>query len=180
MAQLMMQKQYGDSTVTVCHSRSKDLKKECQEADIIIAAIGRPEFVTADMVKPGAVVIDVGTTRVEDETRKGGFRLCGDVKFDEVAPLCSFITPVPGGVGPMTICSLMKNTLAAGKKEYYKQMTAEEYFQRGNECRQRGDWQEALANYMEAIELDPNSPAVIAKEMVENILNFYNKDAYNP
>ena len=120
MAQLMMQKQYGDSTVTVCHSRSKDLKKECQEADIIIAAIGRPEFVTADMVKPGAVVIDVGTTRVEDKTRKSGFRLCGDVKFDEVAPLCSFITPVPSGVGPMTICSLMKNTLAAGKKEYYK------------------------------------------------------------
>ena len=120
MAQLMMQKQYGDSTVTVCHSRSKDLKKECQEADIIIAAIGRPEFVTADMVKSGAVVIDVGTTRVEDKTRKSGFRLCGDVKFDEVAPLCSFITPVPGGVGPMTICSLMKNTLAAGKKEYYK------------------------------------------------------------
>ena len=120
MAQLMMQKQYGDSTVTVCHSRSKDLKKECHEADIIIAAIGRPEFVTADMVKPGAVVIDVGTTRVEDKTRKRGFRLCGDVKFDEVAPLCSFITPVPGGVGPMTICSLMKNTLAAGKKEYYK------------------------------------------------------------
>ena len=81
MAQLMMQKQYGDSTVTVCHSRSKDLKKECQEADIIIAAIGRPEFVTADMVKPGAVVIDVGTTRVEDKARKSGFRLCGDVKF---------------------------------------------------------------------------------------------------
>ena len=120
MAQLMMQKQYGDSTVTVCHSRSKDLKKECQEADIIIAAIGRPEFVTADMVKPGAVVIDVGTTRVEDKARKSGFRLCGDVKFEEVAPLCSFITSVPGGVGPMTICSLMKNTLAAGKKEYYK------------------------------------------------------------
>ncbi|MBF1580874.1 bifunctional methylenetetrahydrofolate dehydrogenase/methenyltetrahydrofolate cyclohydrolase FolD [Prevotella sp.] len=120
MAQLMMQKQYGDSTVTVCHSRSKDLKKECQEADIIIAAIGRPEFVTADMVKPGAVVIDVGTTRVEDKARKSGFRLCGDVKFEEVAPLCSFITLVPGGVGPMTICSLMKNTLAAGKKEYYK------------------------------------------------------------
>ena len=120
MAQLMMQKQYGDSTVTVCHSRSKDLKKECQEADIIIAAIGRPEFVTADMVKPGAVVIDVGTTRVEDKARKSGFRLCGDVKFEEVAPHCSFITPVPGGVGPMTICSLMKNTLAAGKKEYYK------------------------------------------------------------
>ena len=120
MAQLMMQKQYGDSTVTVCHSRSKDLKKECQEADIIIAAIGRPDFVTADMVKKGAVIIDVGTTRVPDATRKSGFRLNGDVKFDEVAPLCSYITPVPGGVGPMTICSLMKNTLAAGKKEYYK------------------------------------------------------------
>lgn len=119
MAQLMMQKQYGDATVTVCHSHSKDLKKECQEADIIIAAIGRPDFVTADMVKPGAVVIDVGTTRVPDATKKSGFRLNGDVKFDEVAEKCSFITPVPGGVGPMTICSLMKNTLAAGKKEYY-------------------------------------------------------------
>lgn len=120
MAQLMMQKQYGDATVTVCHSHSKDLKKECREADIIIAAIGRPDFVTADMVKDGAVIIDVGTTRVPDATRKSGFRLNGDVKFDEVAPKCSFITPVPGGVGPMTICSLMKNTLAAGEKEYYK------------------------------------------------------------
>lgn len=119
MAQLMMQKQYGDATVTVCHSHSKNLKKECQEADIIIAAIGRPDFVTADMVKPGAVVIDVGTTRMPDATKKSGFRLNGDVKFDEVAEKCSFITPVPGGVGPMTICSLMKNTLAAGKKEYY-------------------------------------------------------------
>lgn len=120
MAQLMLQKQYGDSTVTVCHSHSATLKQECREADIIIAAIGRPDFVTADMVKPGAVVIDVGTTRVPDATRKSGFRLNGDVKFDEVSPLCSYITPVPGGVGPMTICSLMKNTLAAGKKEYYK------------------------------------------------------------
>ena len=120
MAQLMMQKQYGDSTVTVCHSHSKTLKEECREADIIIAAIGRPDFVTADMVKEGAVVIDVGTTRVPDATRKSGFRLNGDVKFDEVSPKCSYITPVPGGVGPMTICSLMKNTLAAGKKEYYK------------------------------------------------------------
>ena len=120
MAQLMMQKQYGDSTVTVCHSHSRNLKEECREADIIIAAIGSPNFVTADMVKEGAVVIDVGTTRVPDATRKSGFRLNGDVKFDEVAPKCSFITPVPGGVGPMTICSLMKNTLAAGKKEYYK------------------------------------------------------------
>ena len=120
MAQLMMQKQYGDATVTVCHSRSKTLKEECREADIIIAAIGQPDFVTADMVKEGAVIIDVGTTRVPDATRKSGFRLNGDVKFDEVAPKCSYITPVPGGVGPMTICSLMKNTLAAGKKEYYK------------------------------------------------------------
>lgn len=120
MAQLMMQKQYGDATVTVCHSHSRDLKKECREADIIIAAIGRPDFVTADMVKPGAVIIDVGTTRVPDATRKSGFRLNGDVKFNEVAGKCSFITPVPGGVGPMTICSLMKNTLAAGKKEFYQ------------------------------------------------------------
>lgn len=120
MAQLMMQKQYGDSTVTVCHSHSKNLKQECREADIIIAAIGKPDFVTADMVKDGAVVVDVGTTRVPDATRKSGFRLNGDVKFDEVAPKCSFITPVPGGVGPMTICSLMKNTLSAGKKEFYK------------------------------------------------------------
>jgi len=120
MAQLMMQKQYGDATVTVCHSRSKTLKEECSKADILIAAIGQPNFVTADMVKPGATVIDVGTTRVPDATRKSGFRLCGDVKFDEVAPLCSYITPVPGGVGPMTICMLMLNTLAAGKKQYYK------------------------------------------------------------
>ena len=120
MAQLMMQKQYSDSTVVVCHSHTKDIKKECLDADIIIAAIGKPNFVTADMVKEGAVVIDVGTTRVPDASRKSGFRLNGDVKFDEVAPKCSFITPVPGGVGPMTICSLMNNTLAAGKKEYYK------------------------------------------------------------
>lgn len=120
MAQLMMQKQYGDSTVTVCHSHSATLKEECRQADIIIAAIGRPNFVTADMVKPGAVIIDVGTTRVPDATRKLGFRLNGDVDFDNVAPLCSYITPVPGGVGPMTICSLMKNTLSAGKKEFYK------------------------------------------------------------
>ena len=115
MAQLMMQKQYGDATVTVCHSHSQNLKEECRPADIIIAAIGRPDFVTADMVKPGAVVIDVGTTRVPDASRKSGFRLNGDVKFDEVAPLCSYITPVPGGVGPMTICSLMLNTLKAAK-----------------------------------------------------------------
>ena len=121
MAQLMMQKRIpGDATVTICHSHTKNLKEECHQADIIIAAIGIPNFVTADMVKPGAVVIDVGTTRVPDATRKSGFRLNGDVKFDEVAPLCSYISPVPGGVGPMTICSLMKNTLSAGKKEFYK------------------------------------------------------------
>lgn len=120
MAQLMMQKQYGDATVTICHTSSKTLKDECRQADIIIAAVGKPDFVRADMVKEGAVVIDVGTTRVPDASRKSGFRLNGDVKFDEVSPKCSYITPVPGGVGPMTICSLMKNTLAAAKKEYYK------------------------------------------------------------
>lgn len=121
MAVLMMRKAYpGDATVTVCHSRSKDLVKECREADIIIAAMGRPNFVTADMVKKGAVVIDVGTTRVPDAVYRSGFKLTGDVKFNEVAPKCSFITPVPGGVGPMTIVSLMKNTLLAGKKEIYK------------------------------------------------------------
>ena len=115
MAQLMMQKQFGDATVTVCHSHTKDIKKECLEADIIIAAIGKPNFLTGDMVKEGAVIVDVGTTRVPDATRKSGFRLNGDVKYDEVAPKSSFITPVPGGVGPMTICSLMKNTLQAHK-----------------------------------------------------------------
>lgn len=120
MAQLMIQKHLGDATVTVCHSRSKTLREECREADIIIAAIGVPNFVTEDMVKEGAVVIDVGTTRVPDATAKNGFKLTGDVKFDEVAPHCSYITPVPGGVGPMTICSLMKNTLSAGKKEFYQ------------------------------------------------------------
>ena len=119
MAQLMMQKQYGDSTVTVLHSHSANLKEECAQADIVIATIGRPAFVTADMVKEGAVVIDVGTTRVPDATRKNGFRLQGDVDFDAVAPKCSYITPVPGGVGPMTICMLMLNTLAAGKKQIY-------------------------------------------------------------
>jgi len=120
MAQLMLQKHYGDATVTICHSHSTTLKDECRAADIIIAAIGKPDFVTADMVKPGAVVIDVGTTRVADDTRPSGYRLNGDVKFDEVAPKCSYITPVPGGVGPMTICSLMKNTIAAARHEYYQ------------------------------------------------------------
>lgn len=117
MAMLMMQKAYGDATVTVCHSHSLTLNEECQRADIIIAAIGQPGFVTADMVKPGAVVIDVGTTRVPDVTRPKGFRLSGDVDFEHVAPLCSAITPVPGGVGPMTICMLMLNTLQAAKQK---------------------------------------------------------------
>lgn len=120
MAQLMAQKAYGDATVTICHSHTQDIAAECRQADVIIAAIGQPGFVTGDMVKEGAVVIDVGTTRVADATRKSGFRLSGDVCFDAVAPKCSYITPVPGGVGPMTICSLMKNTLAASKNEYYK------------------------------------------------------------
>ena len=121
MAALMMRKAYpGDCTVTVCHSRTKDIKAECRQADIIIAALGSPEFVTADMVKDGAVIIDVGTTRVPSTLTKSGFKLKGDVKFDEVAPKCSYITPVPGGVGPMTIVSLMRNTLLAGKKEIYK------------------------------------------------------------
>ncbi len=116
MASLMMQKQYGDSTVTVLHSHSDNLAEECRRADILIAAIGRPAFVTADMVKPGAVVIDVGTTRVQDSTRPKGFRLQGDVDFDAVSTVCSAITPVPGGVGPMTICMLMLNTLQAYKQ----------------------------------------------------------------
>ena len=121
MANLMMQKSIpGDATVTVCHSHTQNIAEECRQADIIIAALGQPHFLKADMVKEGAVVIDVGTTRVPDATRKSGFRLCGDVDFDNVAPKCSFITPVPGGVGPMTIVSLMKNTLLAGKREIYK------------------------------------------------------------
>ena len=103
----------GNCTVTLAHSRTKDLKELCLNADILIAAIGQPGFITADMVKEGAVVIDVGTTRVEDATRARGWRLKGDVDFDNVAPKCSFITPVPGGVGPMTIASLMINTLKA-------------------------------------------------------------------
>ena len=121
MANLMMQKSTpGDATVTVCHSHTVNIADECRQADIIIAALGQPHFLKANMVKEGAVVIDVGTTRVPDATRKSGFRLCGDVDFDNVAPKCSYITPVPGGVGPMTIVSLMKNTLLAGKREIYK------------------------------------------------------------
>ncbi len=120
VASLMMQKQIpGDATVTVCHSHTANIAEECRNADIIIAALGQPHFVKEDMVKEGAVIIDVGTTRVPDATRKSGFRLCGDVDYDNVAPKCSYITPVPGGVGPMTIVSLMKNTLLAATHEIY-------------------------------------------------------------
>lgn len=100
----------GNCTVTVCHSQTQNIKAFCLEADIIVAALGKPEFITADMVKEGAVVVDVGITRLEDPSKKSGFKLKGDVAFDEVAPKCSWITPVPGGVGPMTIAALMKNT----------------------------------------------------------------------
>lgn len=120
IASLMMQKGYpGDATVTVCHSRTKNLKEICQQADIIIAALGQPEFLKGDMVKEGAVIIDVGTTRVPSTETKSGFKLKGDVAFDEVAPKASYITPVPCGVGPMTIISLLKNTLLAAKGEIY-------------------------------------------------------------
>jgi methylenetetrahydrofolate dehydrogenase (NADP+)/methenyltetrahydrofolate cyclohydrolase len=121
VAMLMMQKSYpGDCTVTVCHSRSENLRDMCSKADIIIAALGTPEFVKAEMVKDGAVVIDVGTTRLPSSVTKSGYKLTGDVAFNEVAPKCSYITPVPGGVGPMTIISLMRNTLLAAKKEIYE------------------------------------------------------------
>lgn len=109
-----------DCTVTLCHSRTPNIAEVCREADIVVAAIGKPGFVTADMVKEGATVIDVGTTRVTDPTAARGWRLKGDVDYDAVAPKCDFITPVPGGVGPMTICSLMQNTLLAAKKAVYK------------------------------------------------------------
>lgn len=110
----------GNCTVTLCHSKTKDLKSHTLNADIIICALGKPEFLKGDMVKEGVVIIDVGTTRVPSTETKSGFKLKGDVKFDEVAPKCSYITPVPGGVGPMTIASLIKNTLLAAKKEIYK------------------------------------------------------------
>ncbi|MDR1864248.1 MAG: bifunctional methylenetetrahydrofolate dehydrogenase/methenyltetrahydrofolate cyclohydrolase FolD [Bacteroidales bacterium] len=114
IAMLMAQKtQSGNATVTICHSRTKDLADVTRQADIIIAAMGQPEMLTADMVKDGAVVIDVGTTRTPSADAKSGWKLKGDVKFDEVAPKCSYITPVPGGVGPMTIVSLLNNTLQA-------------------------------------------------------------------
>jgi len=112
---ILMSQKGIDATVTVCHSRTENLKEIASSADILVAAIGRPGFVTADMVKDGAAVIDVGTTRVPAADTKSGFRLKGDVDFENVAPKCSYITPVPGGVGPMTICSLLKNTLKAGK-----------------------------------------------------------------
>lgn len=121
MANLLMQKANpGNCTVTVCHSATPNIKEICKEADIIVAALGQPGFVTADMVKPGATIIDVGTTRVPDATRQRGWRLSGDVDFSNVADLCEYITPVPGGVGPMTICSLMINTLKARKENPYK------------------------------------------------------------
>jgi len=115
MALLLMAKG-SDATVTVAHSRSKDLPAICRRADIVIAAVGRPEMVKADWIKPGAVVIDVGINRVEDVSAKNGYRLVGDVAYDEVAPKCAAITPVPGGVGPMTIALLMKNTLQAARQ----------------------------------------------------------------
>jgi methylenetetrahydrofolate dehydrogenase (NADP+)/methenyltetrahydrofolate cyclohydrolase len=109
----------GNATVTLTHSKTKDLAAICKTADILIVAIGKPEFVTADMVKPGAVVIDVGIHRVEDASKKSGFRLIGDVKYEEVAPLASAITPVPGGVGPMTIAALLYNTLQSAEKKVF-------------------------------------------------------------
>ncbi len=114
MALLLMGRE-GNATVTVAHSRTKDLAEVCRRADIIVAAIGKPEFVTADMVKEGATVIDVGINRIEDASKKSGYRLVGDVAYDEVAPKCKAITPVPGGVGPMTIAMLMQNTVQAAK-----------------------------------------------------------------
>lgn len=121
VAQMLLQKDNpGNCTVTVCHSATEDLPRQCRRADILIAAIGQPHFVKADMVKKGVVVIDVGTTRLPSTQTKSGFKLYGDVDFNEVAPLCSFITPVPGGVGPMTICALMKNTLLAAQHKIYQ------------------------------------------------------------
>jgi methylenetetrahydrofolate dehydrogenase (NADP+)/methenyltetrahydrofolate cyclohydrolase len=115
MALLLVSKIFN-ATVTIAHSRSKDLPAICRRADILVAAVGRPEMVKADWVKPGAVVIDVGINRVEDASKKSGYRLTGDVAYEEVAPRCSAITPVPGGVGPMTIAMLMKNTLQAARQ----------------------------------------------------------------
>ncbi|MBN8697323.1 MAG: bifunctional 5,10-methylene-tetrahydrofolate dehydrogenase/5,10-methylene-tetrahydrofolate cyclohydrolase [Bacteroidetes bacterium] len=120
MSILMARNAYpGNCTVTLCHSRTPNLKEHTLKADILIVALGKPEFVTADMVKDGVVVVDVGITRMTSDKTKSGFKLFGDVKFDEVAAKASFITPVPGGVGPMTIASLLMNTLKASKKEVY-------------------------------------------------------------
>jgi methylenetetrahydrofolate dehydrogenase (NADP+)/methenyltetrahydrofolate cyclohydrolase len=105
--------EHGNCTVTLCHSKTKNLAEHIRRADIVVAALGQPEFVKADMIKPGAIVIDVGITRVENPSKKSGFELKGDVDFSSVAPLCSWITPVPGGVGPMTIAALLQNTLQA-------------------------------------------------------------------
>ena len=116
---ILMSRAGIDSTVTLCHSRTSNLQEECRRADIIIAALGKPNFVTKDMVKPGAVIIDVGITRVEDSSKKSGYRIAGDVDFENVKDLCSYITPVPGGVGPMTVVSLMLNTLQASQNLIY-------------------------------------------------------------
>lgn len=119
---LLMQRRSkpGNCTVTICHSKTNDLSKYTLEADIVIAALGKPKFLTADMVKEGAVVIDVGITRVEDSTAKNGYRLFGDVDFENVSQKCSYISPVPGGVGLMTVVSLLQNTLSAAKEMYYR------------------------------------------------------------
>jgi methylenetetrahydrofolate dehydrogenase (NADP+)/methenyltetrahydrofolate cyclohydrolase len=120
MSILMARNEYpGNSTVTLTHSKTRDLEDICRQADVLIAAIGRPGMVGPEMVKQGAVVIDVGINRIEDSSKKSGFRLVGDVDFDRVAPLCSYITPVPGGVGLMTIAGLMRNTLKAARKDFY-------------------------------------------------------------
>jgi methylenetetrahydrofolate dehydrogenase (NADP+)/methenyltetrahydrofolate cyclohydrolase len=121
MSILMQRNTYpGNATVTITHSKTQNLKEICQSADILIVALGRPEFVKADYVKEGAVVVDVGITRVADATKKSGFSIKGDVDFNDVAPKAGFITPVPGGVGLMTICGLLTNTFKAARKEIYK------------------------------------------------------------
>jgi methylenetetrahydrofolate dehydrogenase (NADP+)/methenyltetrahydrofolate cyclohydrolase len=116
---LSLKRDMGNATVTVCHTRTRNLKEICNKADIIIVALGSPEFLKGDMVKEGAIVIDVGTSRIKSDKTKSGWKLIGDVKFDEVAPKCSYITPVPGGVGPMTIVSLLRNTLLASGRKIY-------------------------------------------------------------
>ena len=116
---LSLKNKTGDATVTLCHSRTQNMEEITRQADILVAAIGKPGFVRGNMVKEGAVVIDVGTTRVKSDLTKSGFKLKGDVEFDEVAPKCSYITPVPGGVGPMTVISLLRNTMMAAKREIY-------------------------------------------------------------